>query len=116
AQGDIGALGVLYDRHRPAIFQFIARATGNAHDVEDLVHATFMTATRAAAAFDGRESCRPWLIGIAGKLVYRRRRTLFRLGRTLAALTLHESARSFDPHQELGARSEVARLAEAVQK
>ena len=116
ARGEISALGVLYDRHRTAIFQFVARATGNAGDVEDLVHATFVTAAKAAAAFDGRESCRPWLLGIAGKLVHRRRRSLFRFGRALGELTLREAQRSVDPAQLLGARDDVARLAAALPK
>ena len=116
ARGEISALGVLYDRHRTAIFQFVARATGNAEDVEDLVHATFVTATKAASSFDGRDSCRPWLVGIAGKLVHRRRRSLFRFGRALSELTLREGQRSVDPAHQLGARDDVARVAAALQK
>ena len=116
ARGEISALGVLYDRHRAAVFQFVARATSNAADVEDLVHATFVTAAKAAAGFDGRESCRPWLVGIAGKLLHRRRRSLFRFGRALNELTLREAQRSVDPAHQLGARDDVARLAAALPK
>jgi RNA polymerase sigma-70 factor (ECF subfamily) len=110
AGGDIGALGVLYDRHRAAIFQFAARALGNAADVEDVVHATFLTATKAAASFDGRETCRPWLVGIAARLIHRRRRGLFRFSRALAELSIHEAERSLDPASQLGARDQIARL------
>jgi RNA polymerase sigma-70 factor (ECF subfamily) len=115
ARGEIGALGVLYDRHRAAVFQFVARALGNPADVEDIVHATFMTAAKAAASFDGRETCRPWLVGIAGRLIQRRRRSLFRFGRALSELTLHEAQRDVDPTQQLGARDQVTRIATALQ-
>ena len=116
AQGEIGALGVIYDRHRAAIFQFVARAMGNPADVEDVVHATFMTAVKAAASFDGRDTCRPWLMGIAGRLVHRRRRGLFRLGRALSELTFHEAHRVLEPTRQLGARDQVAQIALALQK
>jgi DNA-directed RNA polymerase specialized sigma24 family protein len=52
---------------------FLARATAGAHDVDDLVHATFLAAAESAGRYDGRVSCRPWLIGIAAQLVRRRR-------------------------------------------
>ena len=116
AGGEIGALGVIYDRHRASVFQFVARALGNPADVEDVVHATFMTAAKASASFDGRETCRPWLIGIAARLVHRRRRSLFRLGRALGELTFHETHRVVDPVRQLGARDQVAQVARALQK
>jgi RNA polymerase sigma-70 factor (ECF subfamily) len=116
AQGEIGALGVIYDRHRAAVFQFVARAVGNPADVEDVVHATFMTATKAASSFDGRETCRPWLVGIAGRLVQRRRRSLFRFGRALREFTFHEATRVLEPTRHLGARDQVAQMAAALQK
>jgi RNA polymerase sigma-70 factor (ECF subfamily) len=116
ARGDVSALGVIYDRHRAAIFQFVSRATGNAADVEDIVHATFITATKAAATFDGRASCRPWLLGIAGRLVHRRQRSLSRFGRALRELTLREAQRSIDPANQLDARDGVAQVAAALEE
>jgi RNA polymerase sigma-70 factor (ECF subfamily) len=116
SRGEIGALGVLYDRHRNAVFQFVSRALGNGADVEDLVHATFFTATKAAASFDGRTSCRPWLIGIAGRLIHRRRRSLLRFGRALGELAIRESNRVVDPVRQLDARDRVEQVARALRK
>lgn len=116
SQGNISALGVLYDRYQEAVTTFIRRATNDASDVEDLVHATFMTATRAALNFDGRQSCRPWLVGIAARLVYRRRRGLARWARALRELTVRESDRHTDPNSELTARDQVSRLAHALEQ
>jgi RNA polymerase sigma-70 factor (ECF subfamily) len=116
SQGNISALGVLYDRYQEAVTSFVRRATNDAADVEDLVHATFMTAARAALNFDGRQSCRPWLIGIAARLVYRRRRGLARWARALRELTVRETDRHNDPNGELTAREQVSRLARALEQ
>lgn len=116
SQGNISALGVLYDRYQEAVTSFIRRATNDAPDAEDLVHATFMTAARAAANFDGRQSCRPWLVGIAARLLYRRRRGLSRWARVLRELSFHEAHRHNDPNGELTARDQVSRLTEALEQ
>jgi len=116
SRGHIGALGVLYDRYQASVSSFVRRATNDASDVEDVVHVTFMTAARAAGNFDGRQSCRPWLVGIAARLLHRRKRGLSRWARALRELTVRESDRHTDPHRELSARDEVKRLAEALEK
>lgn len=114
SKGHISALGVLYDRYQAAVSSFVRRATNDASDFEDVVHATFMTAARAAASFDGRQSCRPWLVGIAARLVHRRKRGLSRWARALHELTVREGDRYTDPHRELAARDEVQRLSDAL--
>lgn len=116
SQGNISALGVLYDRYQETITSFVRRATNDAADVEDLVHATFMTAARAALGFDGRQSCRPWLVGIAARLVYRRRRGLARWARALRELGFRETDRHNDPNSELTARDQISRLSRALEQ
>jgi RNA polymerase sigma-70 factor (ECF subfamily) len=86
ASGQLGALGELYDRYQAPLRTFLARATRDAHDVDDLVHATFLAAAKSAERYDGRASCRPWLIGIAAQLLRRRRQTFGRLVSVLSAL------------------------------
>jgi RNA polymerase sigma-70 factor (ECF subfamily) len=106
--GDTGALGELYDRYSHSVRGFLARATADAEDVDDLVHATFLGAAKSAARYDGRDSCRPWLIGIAAQLLRRRRR---RVGQVFALLASFGSrqAVSADPRPVLQARTDVAR-------
>ena len=116
SQGHISALGVLYDRYQASVFSFVRRATNDASDVEDVVHVTFMTAARAASNFDGRQSCRPWLVGIAARLLHRRKRGMSRWARALRELTVREGERHTDPHRELSARDEVNRLSAALEK
>lgn len=106
--GQLGALGELYDRHQAPLRSFIARATRDAHDVDDLVHATFLSAARCAQRYDGRASCRPWLIGIAAQLLRRRRRAGSRLVEILSSLknTLQPPR---DPQPAFQARTDVER-------
>jgi RNA polymerase sigma-70 factor (ECF subfamily) len=108
ANGEIGALGELYDRYHEALRMFVARATSDAEDVEDVVHATFLAAAKAADRFDGRSSCRPWLVGIAVRLLRRRRRAF---GTLLGVLSSLRGARptAADPRPTLQAQNDVAR-------
>jgi RNA polymerase sigma-70 factor (ECF subfamily) len=108
ADGQLGGLGELYDRYQAPLRSFIARVTRDAHDVDDLVHATFLTAAQCAARYDGRACCRPWLVGIAAQLLRRRRRASGRFAFLLGALesTLQ---RASDPRSMLQARGDVER-------
>jgi RNA polymerase sigma-70 factor (ECF subfamily) len=108
ARGESGALGELYDRHHAPIRRFVARATSDGGDVDDLVHATFLTAARNAARYDGRASGRPWLIGIAAQLLRRRHRAFARF---VAVVTSFRDTRAgaTDPRSALHARTDVER-------
>ncbi|HEX3696321.1 MAG TPA: RNA polymerase sigma factor [Polyangia bacterium] len=108
AAGESSALGELYDRYHEALRCFIAGATSDAPDVDDLLHATFLAAAKSAPNYDGRLSCRPWLVGIAVHYVRRRRQTFGRFLKVLSALC-GAAASSFDPRPALQARGEVER-------
>jgi RNA polymerase sigma-70 factor (ECF subfamily) len=106
ANGDIGALGELYDRYREPIRRLLARATANAEDVDDLVHTTFLEAAKSAGRYDGRPSCRPWLAGIAVQLLRRRRRSFRTLAAVLTSLRDTRTAAA-DPRSALEAHVDV---------
>jgi RNA polymerase sigma factor (sigma-70 family) len=108
AGGESGALGELYDRHQPRVRRFIARATSHAEDVDDLVHATFLTAAKIANRYDGRLSCHPWLLGIAAQLLRRRHRAVRRLFDVLSSAA-RVPVTDTDPGPALLARSDVQR-------
>jgi RNA polymerase sigma factor (sigma-70 family) len=108
AAGQLGALGELYDRYQAPLRSFIARATGDAHDVDDLLHATFLAAAKCAQRYDGRACARPWLIGISAQLLRRRRRAVGRFVAVLSALKGSLQAES-DPSPTLQARSDIER-------
>jgi RNA polymerase sigma-70 factor (ECF subfamily) len=106
AGGEIGALGELYDRYREPVRRFLARATCNAEDVDDLVHAAFLAAAKSASRYDGRPSCRPWLVGIAVQLLRRRRRSVGHLFAVLSSLRGIRAIEA-DPRPALQARVDV---------
>jgi RNA polymerase sigma factor (sigma-70 family) len=108
ALGDSSALGELYRRYNEPVRMFVARATSDAEDVDDLVHAAFLAAAKSADRYDGRSSCRPWLIGIAVQLLRRRRRAFARLLDIMASLRSTRMATA-DPRPSLHARNEVER-------
>jgi RNA polymerase sigma factor (sigma-70 family) len=109
ARGESSALGELYDRHREPVRRFVARATADAHDVDDLVQATFLAAAKTAARYDGRSSCRPWLIGIAAQLLRRRRQSFGRLLAMLSSLGTAARATTEDPQSAFQARRDLER-------
>jgi RNA polymerase sigma factor (sigma-70 family) len=106
--GEMSALGELYDRHQFAVRRFLVRATSNAHDVDDLVHTAFLTLAKTAPRYDGRATCRPWLLGIAVQLLKRRRYALGRWLGVLAALR-EVRAKSKEPEAALYERSALER-------
>ncbi|HEY0463138.1 MAG TPA: RNA polymerase sigma factor [Polyangiaceae bacterium] len=115
-QGQIGALGLLYDRYSGVVYDFVHRATSDVSDADDIVQATFLSAAKTVASYDGKQACRSWLVGIAGRILYRRRRGLSRWARALRELSMREADNYADPHQELSARDEVQRLSWALAK
>jgi len=82
-RGELSALGALYDRHHDSVRQFLARATADGGDADDLAHETFLALAKIAGRYDGRASARPFLIGIAAQLVRRRRRGFARWAEAL---------------------------------
>jgi RNA polymerase sigma-70 factor (ECF subfamily) len=113
ALGEIDGLGELYERHRDAVRSFVLRATRHHDDAEDLVQTVFLTAARIADRYDGRPSARPWLVGIAGRLVQQRGQRFARLARYLARLASQQS-RARDPRPVLEARSELDAVGRAL--
>ncbi|MFO0611105.1 MAG: RNA polymerase sigma factor [Polyangiaceae bacterium] len=83
-EGDVGALGQLFDRYERDVRRVVVRLGVPTGDADDLVQATFLDVSRSAASYDGRASARPWLVGLAIVHVKRRRRSLARLAERLA--------------------------------
>jgi len=108
AGGESSALGELYDRYHERLRRFVARATSDAHDVDDLVHATFLAAAGSAAAYDGRACARPWLIGIAVQHLRRRRQATGRFFAVLTALS-RGGKTAVDPGPAMAARGDLER-------
>jgi RNA polymerase sigma factor (sigma-70 family) len=114
ARGDLGSLGVLFDRHHEALRQFVLRAAPNSADVDDIVQETFLTATNAAGSFDGRTSGLPFLIGISVQLIRRRKRTFARIRALYDAFAVAPMAPKPTPEDRLHQAQEEASLQAAI--
>ena len=82
--------GAVYDEHFPDIYRYIAGRLGR--DVADDIAAdTFVVALRRRHSFDpARGGVRPWLFGIATKLVAQHRRQEMRRYRALGRVGVEE--------------------------
>jgi RNA polymerase sigma-70 factor (ECF subfamily) len=114
AAGDMSALGLIYDRHAASVLRFATRAAGHRQDAEDITHATFVKVAAIAHGYDGRASCRPWLFGIAARILSHRRRSIGRFARFLLAHAWFAAADAHDPCDALDARSELTELEHAL--
>jgi RNA polymerase sigma-70 factor, ECF subfamily len=114
AAGDMAALGVLYDRHAASVLRFATRVTANPQDAEDIMHATFVKVAEIAGGYDGRISCRPWLFGIAARIMSHRRRSIGRFARFLVEHAWFRAKDAHDPSDALEARSELLGLERAL--
>lgn len=80
---------LLFDRHAPALYRYVARRLGR-DACDDLVAETFMVAFGRRESYDtAHADARPWLYGIATKLIWRHRRDEVRYLRVLARLAVN---------------------------
>lgn len=114
AGGDLGPLGALFDRYHEDVRQFLLRAAPNAAEADDLVQETFLTAARASSSYDGRESARPFLIGVAAQLLRRKRRTFARLRALLDAFGAQSTPPSKSPEDATEKAQEEDQLRRAI--
>ena len=76
--------GAVFDRHAAAIHGYIARRLGR-DAADDLVAEAFLVAVRQRGGLDlDQPSARPWLYGIATRLISRHRRQEVRFFRAIA--------------------------------
>lgn len=73
--GDLEALGRVFDAVSPQLLALALHLAGNAADAEDALQATFLVAMRKSTAFDSQKPVASWLAGIlAGEAKNVRRR------------------------------------------
>jgi RNA polymerase sigma factor (sigma-70 family) len=80
---------LLFDRHAPALYRYVARRLGR-DACDDLVAETFVVAFRLRDSYDAAYTdARPWLYGIATKLIWRQRRDEIRHLRAITRLRMN---------------------------
>lgn len=106
ADGALEPVGVLYDRYFEDVRQFLRRATAGSADAEDLAHDTFLVIQKIAGRYDGRASARPYLLGVAARLLRRRRRGIARLGEILSAFASTVAAAALASPEDIASESQ----------
>lgn len=100
AEGDVAALGALYDRYAPQLLRFARRVARN--DAEDVVQTVFLRVMRIATTFrPDAPSARPWLFAITTRVLQERTRALRRWGAAMLRLAQ-------DTDEPVGASLETA--------
>jgi RNA polymerase sigma factor (sigma-70 family) len=90
---DPDAFVAVFERHFSLIHRYLRVRVGDS-DADDLAAQTFEIAFRRRAAYDGsREDARPWLFGIAARLVSEHRRRQRRATAGLRRLFFHNQKR-----------------------
>jgi len=85
---DPAAFSHIFERHARTVSAFASRWVGDAAD--DVLSEPFLTAFKRRGSFDRtRQSCLPWLLGIASKLVRRHRAAEARQWRSVEAAANH---------------------------
>lgn len=99
--------GTVFDRHAAAIHGYITRRLGR-DAADDLVAETFLVAFCRRSRYDREQSsARPWLYGIATRLISRQRRDEVRFFRAIARSGIDPAA---EPVADEGARHADAQL------
>lgn len=95
---DPGAFSEIFERHVRPVGGYLRRRIG-ADAVDDVLSETFLVAFRRRASFDGSgESARPWLLGIATRLVKSHRAAEARQWRAFEASASADAAPREQPH------------------
>jgi RNA polymerase sigma-70 factor (ECF subfamily) len=115
ANGDLEALGDLFERFEPTLRRYLGRLGATTTDADDLIQATFLEVVGAAGRFDPAYPARNWLLGIATLLLRRDRRSLRRRAAYLAAWGNRLRGKLPDtPHEVLEGDITLKRLARAL--
>jgi len=64
-QGRVSLLGVLFERHHRALFNFFLRLTGNRQTSDDLVQEVFLRMLRYRASYKPQRQFRTWMYHLA---------------------------------------------------
>src|SRR3984885_16074435 len=106
----------VYAEHHAAILGYVLRRTGNADDAADVIAETFLTAWRRIDDTPAGEDARPWLYGVARRVLANQRRGEQRrtaLGERLRSELATERYRRDPPPGLDGVAAALRRLGDA---
>jgi RNA polymerase sigma-70 factor (ECF subfamily) len=69
-RGELGALGVLFERHHEWVYSLCYRLTGDSSMADDLVQESFLRVLRYSSGFAERAAFRTWLYRLVRNVCY----------------------------------------------
>ncbi len=93
--GDVGAFGVLFERHAAEIYNYCFRRVGDWSIAEDLLSVVFLEAWRRREKELPHDKVLPWLYGIATNVVRNQRRSQRRYAAALKRVPAPRSDQGF---------------------
>jgi len=108
-EGDVSALGSLYDEHHAAVHVFARRLLGE-ESAWDLVHDTFLSLPKALRRWNGEGSLRTFIIGVAVNHARHHVRSAMRRRNAMGRLALEPEGTSGSPERS----AEQRRLSEQL--
>ena len=108
------AFAMLYDRHATTVFRYVAQRLGD-HVADDVMSETFLVAFERRSTFDTAVSdARPWLLGIATRLMRKHARVEAVAWKGMSAEMAAQLAPDFI--ERAGSRIDAERLARRLAK
>jgi RNA polymerase sigma-70 factor (ECF subfamily) len=115
-EGDVRAVGALYDRYASMLFPLALRIMRDRSDAEDVVHDAFVAVSdRAAQYVPDRGSVAAWLVTLVRNLCIDRTRRRERRGALAREVIAHEPTKIVaDPESLVGGATEQAAVRRAL--
>jgi len=114
SRSEPSAFATLYDRHARSVYRYAAQRLGD-HAAEDVMSETFLVAFEKRSAYDVNvRDARPWLLGIATRLIRKHARLEAVAWRGMAASLAAQIAPDFI--DQAGTRIDAERLARRLAK
>lgn len=112
--GDMEALGLLYDRHAPAVYSFLCSML-DTHTAEDILQDTFVAAFDRLGAYIEQGAFRSWLFSMARTRALDRLRRVKRFREKQEAHLLNAPHKAEPTPTEVSASDEItSRIMDAV--
>jgi len=114
-EGDLEALGILYDRHSSMVYRTALAITNDTEAAADLLQDVFLRLHRFALRFDPQRPLKPWLYRMTANMAYtwiKRHHRWLRLLQELAVKLSREKRES--PHQQAEQNEEWRWVQQAV--
>lgn len=112
--GEPEVFALLYDRHATTVFRYVAQRLGD-HVAEDVMSETFLVAFERRSAFDATVTdARPWLLGIATRLMRKHARVAAIAWKGMSADLAARIAPDFI--EQAGSRIDAERLSRRLAK